>query len=554
MIRCLLALLLLALPAAAQQPRRMVSASHPLAAAAGMQMLRDGGSAVDAAIATQAMLTLVEPQSSGIGGGALLLHWDASARHLAAWDGREAAPASARPDMFLRDGRPLPFHAAAVGGLAVGVPGTLRMLEAAHRAGGRLPWGALFAPAIALAEQGFPVSEKLARQAAADRDRLAQDPAARAYFLPGGVPLAQGATLRNPALAATLRAVAARGASALHEGPIAAAIAAAVRGHAGNPGGMTEADLGAYRAVRRAPICTPYRLYVVCGFPPPSSGGVAVAQILGLLAHHDMAALAPLSVDAAALLGEAGRLAFADRNRYLADPDQVRVPLPGLLAPHYLTARAQLMRRDRALAEVPPGNPPWAPQGIADQPPQPERGTAHMSIVDAAGNVVSMTTTIENEFGARLMVGGFLLNNELTDFSFLPEIEGRPVANRAGPGKRPRSSMSPSIVFGDGRPYAVVGSAGGGRIIGHVAQALVALLDWELPPQQAAALPHVAALDARVELEQGTEAAALAGPLRERGFPVEVRPNTSGLQLIRIGPSGLEGGADPRREGVALGD
>ncbi len=590
----ILLLLLSSLPALAQAPavarRQMVAAANPLAAEAGLSMLRAGGTALDAAIATQAMLALVEPQSSGLGGGALLLHWEAAARRLSAWDGRETAPAAATPSLFLRDGQPMDFHEAAIGGRAVGAPGVLRMLEAAHREHGRLPWAQLFGPAIAAAEAGFTVSPRFAALVAQEAGRLRHDPPAAAYFLPDGQSLPAGRRLRNPALAATLRAVAEQGAEALHRGPIAAEIAAAVQGSP-NPGLLTTDDLAGYAAIRRAAVCGPYRAYTVCGFPPPSSGGVAVLQILALLAHQDMAALAPDAVrgaaqdvagpdrsaavrpatqaairalDAAHLLGEAGRIAFADRNRYLADADQVAVPLRGLLDPFYLMLRAQLIDRDRALAAPRPGNPPWqAGPSPASQPPQPEAGTSHLSIVDAAGNVVALTTTIEDAFGARLMVRGFLLNNELTDFSFLPEIAGRPVANRVGPGKRPRSSMSPTIVFdAGGLPVAVLGSAGGARIIGHVAQALVAMLDWGLDPQAAVALPRIGALNATLELEAGTAAAALAPALAARGFPVEVRGMTSGLHAIRIlraaaagadGPR-LLGGADPRRDGIAVGD
>ncbi|TCZ55432.1 gamma-glutamyltransferase [Roseicella aquatilis] len=564
MIRLVLLLLLVALPAAAQ--RRMVAAAHPLAAEAGMAMLRAGGTALDAAIAVQAVLAVVEPQASGLGGGALLLHWDGKARRLSAWDGRETAPAAVSPTLFLRDGQPLPFHEAAVGGRAVGVPGVLRMLEAVHREGGRLPWAQLFAPAIAVAEAGFPVGARLAAQIAAEAERLGRDPQAAALFLPGGQPLAEGAPLRNPALAATLRAVAEQGADALYRGAIAADIAAAVRAHA-QPGFMTTDDLAGYAPRRREPVCAPYRVWTLCGVPPPTSGGVAVLQIMALLEHQDMAALDPRgapaeirALDAAHLLGEAGRLAFADRNRYLADADQVPVPVRGLLDPAYLTLRAQLIDRDRALANPRPGNPSWGGgTPLASQPPQPENGTSHFSILDGEGHAVAMTTTIEDSFGARLVVRGMLLNNELTDFSFLPEIGGRPVANRVAPGKRPRSSMSPTIVFGrDGLPAAVLGSAGGGRIIGHVAQTLVAMLDWGMEPQAAVALPRIGALDRRIELEAGTSAAGLAPALEARGFPVEVRTMTSGLHAIRIlrGPEGvrLQGGADPRRDGVVLGD
>jgi gamma-glutamyltranspeptidase/glutathione hydrolase len=564
MIRLVLVLLLLALPARAQ--RQMVVVAHPLAAEAGMTMLRAGGTALDAAIAAQAVLAVVEPQSSGLGGGALLLHWDSGSRRLSAWDGRETAPAAVPPTLFLREGQPMGFYEAAVGGRAVGIPGAIHMLEAAHREQGRLPWAQLFAPAIAIAEAGFPVGPRLAAQIAGDAERLRRDPQARAIFLPDGKPLAEGAPLRNPALAATLRAVAEQGAEALHRGPIAADIAAAVRASP-NPGYMTTDDLAGYGPRRREAVCAPYRVWTLCGFPPPSSGGVAVLQIMTLLAHQDMAALDPRgapsetrALDAAHLLGEAGRIAFADRNRYLADSDHVPVPVRGLLDPTYLLLRAQLLDRDRAIAAPRAGNPPWgggAP--LASQPPQPEHGTSHLSIIDAAGNVVAMTTTIEDLFGARLMVRGMLLNNELTDFSFLPEIDGRPVANRVGPGKRPRSSMSPTIVFGtDGLPAAVVGSAGGSRIIGHVAQTLVAMLDWNMEPQAAVALPRIGALNERIELEAGTSAAALAPGLEARGFPVEVRTMTSGLHAIRILRSTegvrLQGGADPRRDGVVLGE
>jgi gamma-glutamyltranspeptidase/glutathione hydrolase len=565
MLRLVLLLLLAASPALAQ--RQMVVAAHPLAAEAGMAALRAGGNALDAAVAVQAMLAVVEPQASGLAGGAFLLHWDAGAQKLAAWDGRESAPAAASPGLFLRDGRPLPFEEAAVGGRPVGVPGVLRMLEAAHKAGGKLPWSSLFAGAAVVAEAGFPVSPRLAGLLVTHADRLARDAEARAVFLPGGRPLAVGATMKNPALAATLRAVAEQGADALHRGPIAGDIANAVRADP-NPGLMTTDDLAGYAPRRREAICARYRgRWTICGMPPPSSGGTAVLQILGLLATQDMAALAPgrpgdprALLDAAHLLGEAGRLAFADRNRYLGDPDRVAVPLAGLLDARYLLLRAQLIDRDSAIVTPRPGNPLWQDsQPLASQPPQPEDGTSHVSIFDAAGHAVALTTTIEAPFGAHLMVRGMLLNNELTDFSFLPEIAGRPVANAVAGGKRPRSSMAPTIVFGaDGRPAAVLGSAGGGRIISHVAQTLIALLDWDMPPQEAVGLPRLGALNATLEVEAGTSAATLAPGLTERGFPTETVTNTSGLHVIRIlrGPQGIQllGGADPRRDGAVAAE
>ncbi|MEI6160513.1 MAG: gamma-glutamyltransferase [Roseococcus sp.] len=553
-------LLLLAAPAGAQPvvaQNQMVVASHPAAAEAGQAILRAGGSAVDAAIAVQAVLTLVEPQSSGIGGGAFLLHWNPATRELAAWDGRETAPAAARSDLFLRDGRPMDFFEAVVGGRAVGVPGVVRMLEEAHRAHGKLPWAELFAPAIRLAEEGFPVSPRLAQLLAAFGGSLRRDPGARAiYFTPEGAPLAEGARLRNPALAATLRAIAEGGADALHRGPIAQDIVRMVRGHA-NPGLMTADDLAGYAPHRRAAICLPYRAFTLCG-PPPPSGAAVVLQILGLLGHFELAGLDPASLDAAMLMSEAGRLAFADRNRFMADPAFVPVPVSGLLDAAYLTARAQMLSPDRAIATPRPGNPRRFGPALASQPPQPEGGTAHMSILDSEGRALSMTTTVEGPFGSHVVVRGFFLNNQLTDFSFLPEVEGRPVANRVEGGKRPRSSMSPMLVFQNGELEAVAGSPGGARIIGYVAQSLAAMLDWNLDPQAAAALPHVGALNGMSELEQGTAAAGLAPGLTARGAPVELREMNSGLNLIRVQRQGearrLLGGTDPRREGMVAGD
>lgn len=550
--------LIAALPAMAQPARRhMAATASPPATEAALEILRAGGSALDAGIAAAVMLTLTEPQAAGIGGGALMLHYDGESHSVSAWDGRETAPASATPALFLRpDGTPMPFAQAMEGGRSVGVPGLLRMLEAAHREHGRLPWARLLEPTIRLAEHGFAVPRRMAAASAANAESLRRNAGARAYFFDAeGNAWAPGHILRNPALAATLRAVAAEGADALHRGPIAQDIAVAVQGHA-NPGGMTEADLATYQPRRREAVCPPYRAWRVCGMGPPSSGGVAVGQILGLLEHFDLRGLAPTSLDAAHLLGEAGRLAFADRAQYLADDDFVRVPVRGLLDAAYLTGRAQGIDRDRAMAAPRAGNPPWRDAALAPQEEEFGSGTSHISVVDAWGDAVSLTVTIEAVMGSRVFVRGFLLNNELTDFSFLPEAAGRPIANRVEPGKRPRSSMSPTIVVdGGGRAVLVVGSAGGARIIGHVAQSVVGMLDWGLPPAEALALPRIGVTGTTaLELEAGSAAETIASALEARGHRPDIRVMESGLTAIRITPEGLLGAADPRREGVALGE
>ncbi len=535
----------------------MVVAAHPLAVRAGYDVLAEGGTAVDAMVAVQMVLTLVEPQSSGIGGGAFLVYYDRDADQVITLDGRETAPMAVTPDLFLDDnGEPLPFWEAVVGGRSVGTPGTVRLMAAAHERHGRLPWPRLLQPAIDLAEDGFTVTPRLALSVLMAGDRLPTFEPARRYFFPGGAPIAAGDTLRNPELAGTLRRIAGGGADAFYEGPIAADIVAAVQGAEGNPGLLALSDLAAYEVVVRPPVCPAYRAHHVCGMGPPSSGGLTVGQILGLLQHFDMATPGPQSVDAWHLFAEASRLAHADRARYMADSDFVPVPVAGLLDPAYLTVRAQRIDPDTAMAApAPAGNPPWqrprlyAPDRTVDRP-----GTSHVAIVDAAGNAVSLTTTIESAFGSTLMVRGFLLNNELTDFSFEPERDGRPVANRVEPGKRPRSSMAPTIVFDpDGGLFLVIGSPGGSRIISYVAQTIMAVIDWGLPVDEAVALPNVVNRNGPTELEPG--AAWLAARLGARGHEVAVRPLVSGRHGIQVTPDGtLIGGADPRREGVVMGE
>jgi gamma-glutamyltranspeptidase/glutathione hydrolase len=538
---------------AVRAERHMAAAANPLAAEAGLEVLRAGGSALDAAIATQMVLNLVEPQSSGIGGGGFLLHYDAQTGETAAYDGRETAPGAAGPDLFLApDGEPMEFWQAVVGGRSVGVPGLLRMLEMAHRRHGRLAWKRLFQPAIRLAEDGFPVSPRLHRLIAGDR-HLRRFPATARYFHDAaGDPLPVGHRLRNPAFAETLRRVAEAGAQAFYQGPVAEAIVAAVRGAAGNPGALGLEDMAGYRARRREPVCAPYRTWRVCGMPPPTSGGIAVLQMLGILSHFDLASLRPNSAEAVHLMAEAGRLAFADRNQFLGDPDFVTVPVAALLDPAYLARRARLIAPGASLGKATPGLP--VQNGAMPAQPDPP-STTHLVVVDDAGNAVSMTASIESAFGSRLMAAGFLLNNELTDFSFRPTAAGRAVANRVEAGKRPRSSMSPMLVLDErGRLALAVGSPGGSRIIGYVAKALIGALDWNLDIQAAISLPNAVNRNGATDLEADTALAGLAPRLEAMGHEVRVRPLTSGLHGIALAPDGLTGGADPRREGVALGD
>ena len=548
--------------------RFSVAAANPLATDAGYQTLKAGGSAIDAAIAVQMVLGLVEPQSSGIGGGAFLLHFNG--RETQAFDGRETAPQSATPKLLLdANGKALPFHEAVVGGRSVGVPGTVRMLELAHRQHGKLAWADLFGPAITLAEQGFALSPRLHALLASD-PHLKKDPVAAAYFYDAkGQPWPVGHRLKNPELAVVLQRIAAEGSRALHEGDIAQAIVNKVRQHPSNPGQLSLQDMAGYRALTREALCHDYRArgrdYRVCGMPPPSSGALAVGQILGILKHTEPAAgpnpLAQGLPDPAWLhrYTEASRLAFADRAQYVADPDFVTPPgghWLSLLAPDYLAARARLIG-PLSMQTANPGSPGAAVSRYAPMPEQAEYGTSHISIVDAFGNALAMTTTIEDAFGARQMVRGFLLNNELTDFSFEPaDAQGRPIANRVQGGKRPRSSMAPTLVFdkASGELLMTGGSPGGALIIHYTAKLLYGTLEWGLNAQQAIDLPNFGSLNGPSLLEAQRFPAATLEALQARGAKVLEIPMTSGLQAIEKTPQGWFGGADPRREGVVLGD
>ena len=533
----------------------MVAAANPLAVNAGVRMLEQGGNAIDAMVATQLVLNLVEPSSSGLGGGAFLLYFDARAKKIHALDGREVAPAAATPQLFMApDGKPMAFNAARIGGRSVGVPGTPRLLEIAHIRFGKLPWSKVFEPAIEIAEKGFPVSPRFHKLVGDDKG-LANEPAARAYFFDEkGEPKAVGTIVRNPEFAATLRRLAAGGADAYYTGDIARDIVAAVHAHR-NPGTLSLEDLAGYRVRDVEALCGNYRAYKLCGMPPSSSGGIAVLQILGELSRFDMASMRPASAQAVHVISEAERLAFADRDKYVADDRFVDVPVAGLLDPAYLRARSELIRPEVSMRKAQAGNPPGVKVAYDDDPVDEIPGTTQISIIDREGNAVSMTTTIEAFFGSHLMVHGFLLNNELTDFNFLPVEDGVGVANSVAPGKRPRSSMAPFLVF-DGKTGALdmsIGSPGGSLIIGYVTKALVGIIDWKLDVQSAIDLPNFDSRNAATELERGAGLEAVGHELKEKGHDVRLIDMTSGIQGIRRVPGGLEGGADPRREGVARG-
>lgn len=544
-----------AAPGSVVAARGAVSAAHPLAAEAGREMLARGGSAADAALATMLVLTIVEPQSSGIGGGGFLLYHDAETGRLSTIDGRETAPASATPSMFLdAAGQPKPFSEVVRGGLSVGVPGNLRLAEHAHAKFGKLPWATVFAPAIRIARDGFAVTPRLHNFLVQRRAFLAGSPAAQALFYEAdGSAKPTGSIVRNPALASLLEQLATRGADAFYSGEPAANLVAAVTTAPTNPSGMTVADVANYHVKERPPVCGQYRVYRICGMAPPSSGGITVFAILKQLEGHDLAALGPANVEAWHLIAESMRLAYADREAYIADPGFVTVPTDGLVDPAYLASRGRLISRDRAQPIVTAGTPTGAPQ-LAMAPDPEVGGTSHFVAADAAGDVASYTSTIESVFGSGLVVDGYVTNNELTDFNFVPKVAGKPVANSIAPGKRPRSSMSPTIVYGpDGKVLVAIGAAGGPTIIAQVAKALIGVLDWKLPVQEAIALPQIVAIGNRVRVEQGTSLEAMAPQLRAYGHNIEIVPLPLKANAVERVGNGWRGAADPRGEGRAVG-
>jgi gamma-glutamyltranspeptidase / glutathione hydrolase len=549
-----------------------VAAANPLATDAGYQIINAGGSAVDAAIAVQLVLTLVEPQSSGIGGGAFMLYWDGD--HIHAYNGRETAPSAAHQDLFLDDrGEPLQHSVAVRSGLSVGVPGTLALLKKAHANHGVLPWADLFEPAITLSEQGFRISPRLHNLLHSD-DALRNDALASAfYYDDNGNPHPAGYNLKNPALAQILRNVAESGLTAFYAGSVAGDIADRVQNHPAIPGVITAEDITGYLSLnlKTEAMCNDWKSYRVCGFPPPSSGHIAIMQILGIMEKLDEPETAFRdSMPTAEWLHqffEASKLAFADRNKFVADPLFVDAPggdWQALLASGYLSERAALISASRTMGLAAPGSPGGKQSFIGSQLKQPERGTSHISIIDREGNAVSMTTTIESGFGSRIMsnggtglTGGFLLNNELTDFSLIPyDDDGYLIANRVEPGKRPRSSMSPSLVFdkATGTLLATVGSPGGAAIIHYTAKAIIGMYDWGLNAQEAIDLPNFADFNSSPVLEKGYFPVTVISALEALGHEVIIRPMTSGLQAIQVTGTGYFGGADPRREGVVMGE
>jgi gamma-glutamyltranspeptidase / glutathione hydrolase len=556
MKKIIVALLLSLFAPFALAAQGVVSAADPRAAAAGQEILRAGGSAADAAMAMMLALTVVEPQSSGIGGGGFLVHHDAATKSIATIDGRETAPTSAKPDMFMgADGKPLGFMKAAPGGLSVGIPGNIALMARTHSRWGKVKWAKLFAPAIRLAQNGFVVTPVLENRLLGMQKLWGDFPDARAIYWQEGRPKRVGDVVKNPALAKLLQAVSRKGPKAFYSGANAKAIIAAAAATTRNPTAILASDIAAYKAQDKDAVCTTYRVYKLCGMGPPSSGATTVFQILGMVERFDMKALGKDNPQSWHLIAEAMLLAYADREKYLGDPAFVSVPVAGLLDKGYIARRSALISLDTSLPSYEAGVPPGAEPRTAAVSGE-VAGTTHFVAVDRAGNIASMTSTIEGPFGSQLIANGYFLNNELTDFTFAPEKDGAPVANRVAPGKRPLSSMSPTIVYdASGKPIFAVGAAGGKRIIMQVAKTLIAHLDWDLPADQAIAQPNIFFAGEAITIEAGSSIAAKSADLARFGRTVMV---TDGMpakaNAAQWTPQGWRGAADPRSEGVALSE
>ena len=551
--------IVLALTAFALLPQNAVantvgvtSSADPRVTDAGMEILRQGGSAADAAMAMMLALTVVEPQSSGIGGGGFLLYQDSSKGVLSTINGRETAPAAATADRFVGpDGKPVGFLAAFQGGRSVGVPGNVSLMAETHKKWGKLSWAKVFRPAIRLAEKGFVVNKTLESRLQGIRPLWSNFDEAKSIYWTDGKPVVAGTTFKNPKLAATLRLLAKKGPDAFYKGPIASQIVDAVGKSKLSPGDMTLSDLSKYRAKEQQSVCAPYRVYVVCGMAPPSSGATTVLQILGALQRFDLTTTGKDNAKSWYLIGQAMQLAYADREKYLGDSDFVDVPVSGLLNPEYIKARSALIDETKSRADYPAGNPPGANPRTAAISSE-VAGTTHFTAIDAKGNIANMTSTIEGPFGSQLVAGGFFLNNELTDFTFAPEKDGAPVANRVAAGKRPLSSMSPTIVFDrDGKAVMALGSAGGKRIIMHVTKTLIGVIDFGLPLDQAIALPNIYFGGGNLEVEQNTSLSAMADELGKFGQKVravDLGSKVNGAQRVS---GGWAGASDPRSEGTS---
>jgi len=528
--------------------------AHPLASQAAYEVLKQGGNAIDAMVTAQTVLGLVEPQSSGLGGGAFLVYYDAKSKRLTTFDGRETAPLKTPNDLFLtKDKTPLAFFEAVVGGRSVGTPGTVKLLWNTHQKYGQLDWSKLLSPAQSIATNGFKVSPRLAGAIEADSARLLSDDTTANYFLPGGQALKAGHSLKNHAYANTIKLLSAKGGDYFYSSKFSSAISSKVQ-QSSNPGHLSTQDFEQYKVIERSPTCSTYRQYNICGMGPPSSGAITVSQTLGILENTRINEMSADTAKTWHIISEASRLAFADRGLYIADPDFVNLP-SGLLSKTYLKNRAKLINQNTSSKTITAGQPPALTAYQFQQGRSPEQdSTSHFVIVDREGNIVSMTSTIENGFGSRLMVNGFLLNNELTDFSFAPTKNGNQIANRVEAGKRPRSSMAPTIVFKNDQPYLAIGSPGGSRIINYVTNSLIALLDWGFPLQAALDMPHIVNRFGTMDVETNSKAIALANEFKTLGYKVSERDLNSGLHAVMFTENGMIGAADNRREGIALGD